>query len=482
MRLSIILRYVGFILVANAAFMLLSVGIAFFNDMDSGFYPLLLSFFITATVGVFPLIFIPADSYISMREMYAIVVFSWSACCLIGMLPYILWGGEFTITNAWFESVSGYTTTGSTILTDIEALPNSLLFFRSSTHWMGGIGVVLFAMLIAPSMRLNKMRLAKVEMSTLAQDNFKFKTQETIHIILTVYIVFTVVCFLLLWLAGMNAFDSVNHAFSTVATGGFSTKNISIAAFGENVWIQLVIIVFMFFSGIHFGLIYSAIVKRSTALFRSPIIRYYFFSVLSGIAIVSLYLWLSKTYPTFGESLLHGAFQLVSMVTTTGYATADSAVWPALVMLVLMFFMFQGATTGSTVGGVKVDRIVIFFKSIKAQVRKQQHPNAIVPVKVGQTTIDDDIAYSVSLFILLYIFIIFAGTILLAVMGIDLMSSFSASLASVSTVGPGFGFYGSLDNYSLLPLAGKLLLTVLMIIGRLEIYCLILLFFFCSWI
>jgi trk system potassium uptake protein TrkH len=480
-RPSIVLRYVGFILLVNAAFMLLSTGIAFINSMDSAFYPLLLSFFITVTVGIFPLIFIPSDSHISIREMYSIVVFSWCACCLFGILPYILWGGEFTFTNAWFESVSGYTTTGATVLQNIEGLPKSLLFFRSSTHWMGGIGVVLFAMLIAPSIRLNKMRLSKLEMSSLAQDNFKYKTQETVRIILIVYIVFTIVCFLLLWLAGMDGFDSVNHAFSTVATGGFSTKNMGIAEYGANVWIQLIIIFFMFISGIHFGLIYSAIVKRSANIFRSPIVRYYFFAVVVGIVIITFYLYLSKTYSNFGESLLHGAFQIVSSATTTGYASANSAAWPPFVILVLLFFMLQGASAGSTVGGMKIDRFVIFFKSIKAQVRKQQHPNAIVPIKVGSTSIDDDMAYSVALFMLFYLLIIFAGTLLLAVMGIDAMSSFSISLASLSNVGQGFGFFGSLDNYKLLPIVGKLLLTVLMIIGRLEIYGLILIFFVRSW-
>lgn len=481
MRLSIVFRYMGFILLANAAFMLLSTGIAYFNDMDSAFYPLLLSFFITATVGIFPLIFIPSDSYISIKEMYTIVVFSWSGCCLFGVLPYILWGGEFTLTNAWFESVSGYTTTGATILKNIEALPNSLLFFRSSTHWMGGVGVVLFAMLIAPSMRLNKMRLSKVEMSSLAQDNFKFKTQETVRVILTVYILFTAICFLLLWLAGMNSFDSINHAFSTVSTGGFSTKNMSIAAFGDNVWIQLILIVFMFLSGIHFGLIYSAITMRSSILFRSTIVRYYFFVVLIGIFLVTLYLWLSNTYPTLGESLLHGAFQIVASTTTTGFASTNSAFWPPFVILILLFFMLQGASAGSTVGGMKVDRFVIFFKAIKAQIRKQQHPNAVVPIRVGSVSIDETIAYSVVLFMLFFILIIFVATILLTLMGVDALSSFSAALASLSNVGPGFGLFGSLDNYDLLPMAGKLLLTLLMVIGRLEIYGLLILFFISSW-
>lgn len=480
MRPSIVLRYAGSILLLNSVFMLVAMILSTANESDTAFYPLLLSFFITATVGIFPLLFVPADNYISIKEVYAIVVVSWLVICSFGILPYLLWGGEFNFVNAWFESVSGYTTTGATILTNVEELPQSLLFFRSCTHWMGGVGVILFALLVAPALKMNKMKLSKIEMSSLTKDNFMYKTHETIRVILSVYITSTLLCFLLLQLAGMNWFDALNHAFSTVATGGFSTKNMSIAAF-DNPWVGIIITFFMLLSGLHFGMVYGAVTGRSTVLFRSPIVRYYFASVGVGMLLVTLNLWLTDTFPNFGESMLHASFQVASMTTTTGFATSNSAYWPSFSILVLMFFMLQTACAGSTVGGMKVDRIFMFFKALKVQIKKQQHPNAILHIKIGNTSIDEDISYSVIIFMLFFMLIAFIATMLLSLMNIDMISAFSASLASISNVGAAFGLFGSLDNYNSLNAVGKILLTILMFIGRLEIYGLLMLFFIRSW-
>lgn len=479
MKYNVIFRYAGYILLLNSMAMLAAMAISLFTEGDNAHLAFLLSFFISATVGVFPLIFTPADTQINIREVYAIVVVSWVAICLFGILPYLLWGGEFSVIDAWFESVSGYTTTGGTILQDIEALPRSLLFFRSFTQWMGGVGVVLFALLVAPAMRMNKMRLSKLEMSALAKDNFMYKAQETIHVILAVYIAGTALCFFMLKIAGMNWFDSINHAFTTIATGGFSTHNDSLAAFGPQV--QLIIMIFMLLSGIHFGLLYATFARRSSALFRSPIVRYYLLSIAAGIALISTNLWLSGRFPSFGQSLLHGSFQVVSYTTTTGYATSDSAIWPSFSILILIFLMLQGGCAGSTVGGMKVDRFLIFFKSLQAQIKKQQHPNAVVPVKIGNHLVDDDAGYSILLYMLFFLLIIFISTIVLSLTEIDLTSAFSVSLASLTNGGAGFGMFGSLSNYDLLNPLGKLMLTILMITGRLEIYGLLLLFFIRSW-
>lgn len=479
MKFNLIFRYAGFILLLNSMAMLAAMLIALFSEDDNAFFAFLLSFFISATVGVFPLIFTPADSHINIKEVYAIVVVAWVAICLFGILPYLLWGGEFSVIDAWFESVSGYTTTGATILQNIESLPRSILFFRSFTQWMGGVGVVLFALLVAPAMRMNKMRLSKLEMSSLAKDNFVYKAQETIHVILSVYIAGTLLCFIMLKIAGMNWFDAINHAFSTIATGGFSTKNDSIASFTPLV--QILIMFFMMMSGIHFGLLYSTFVRRSGSLLRSPVVRYYMLSIAAGLILVSLNLWISGQFSSFGESLMQGSFQVISVITTTGYASSDSSVWPSFSILLLLFFMLQGGCAGSTVGGIKVDRFLIFIRSLKAQVKKQQHPNAVVPVKIGNHIIDDETGYSITLFMLFFLLITFISTIVLSLTDIDLMSAFSVSLASISNGGAGFGMFGSLSNYDLLNPLGKLMLTILMITGRLEIYGLILLFFIKSW-
>jgi trk system potassium uptake protein TrkH len=456
--------------------MLLAMIISLCSEGDNAYFAFFLSFFISVMTGVFPLIFIPHDSYINIREVYGILIISWAAVCLFGVLPYLMWGGEFTVVNAWFESVSGYTTTGATILHSPENLPRSILFFRSCTHWMGGIGVIVFAMLLAPAMRMNKTRLSQAEISPLAKENFIYKTQETVSIILSVYLGATFLCFLMYRFAGMNWFDSLNHAFSTVATGGFSTRNESMAAF-DNTWIYLITMVFMLASSIHFGLLYSALSGKSGKLFKSPVVRYFFISVALGIILVTLNLWLSDVFDNFEESLLHGAFQVISYTTTTGYASANSSVLPPFSFIVIVFFVLQSGCAGSTTGGIKVDRMYIFFQTLKVQIKRQQHPKAIIPVKVGKNTVDEDIINSVLLFILLFLFILFVATIILTAMGYDLLSSFSTVLASLSNVGAGFGDFSSLGNYDSMAVSGKILMSILMITGRLEIYGLILFFY-----
>ncbi|MDR1341514.1 MAG: TrkH family potassium uptake protein [Prevotellaceae bacterium] len=476
MRLSVILRYGGFILLINSVFMLLAMIISICSEGDDAYFAFFLSFFISVMAGVFPLIFIPHDSYINIREIYGVLIVSWATVCLFGVLPYLMWGGEFSVLNAWFESVSGYTTTGATILHSPEDLPRSILFFRSCTQWMGGVGVVLFAMLLAPAMRMNKTRLSQAEISPLAKENFIYKTQETVTIILSVYLGSTLLCFLMYMIAGMGWFDSLNHAFSTVATGGFSTRNTSLAAFG-NTWIYVITMIFMLTSSIHFGLLYSAVSGKPGKLFGSPLIRYFALSVAAGTVAVSANLWLAGRFDTLGESLLHGAFQVVSYTTTSGYASIDSSLLPALSFIVIVFFTLQSGCAGSTTGGIKVDRIYVFFRTLKVQIKKQQHPKAIIPVKVGENTVDEDIINSVLLFILLFLFILLCATVVLTAMGYDVLTSFSAALASLSNAGAGFGSFSSLENYdSMLPF-GKILMTVLMITGRLEIYGLILFFY-----
>lgn len=464
----------------NSVFMLMATALSAFYDYDTAFYPLLFSFFVTSTAGAFPLLFVPADDYISIKEVYGIVMVSWLSICSFGLLPYLLWGGEFSFVNAWFESVSGYTTTGATILTNVEGLPKSLLFFRSCTHWMGGVGVILFAILVAPALKMNKMKLSKMEMSSLTKDNFLFKTHETIRVVLSVYVTSTMLCFLLLHLAGVNWFDAINHAFSTVATGGFSTKNMSVAAF-DSAWVDVIITVFMLSSGLHFGMVYAAVSGRSTLLFRSPIVRYYLASVSVGIALVTLNLWLTNTFPSIGQALLHASFQVASMTTTTGFATTNTTFWPSFSILALMYFMLQTACAGSTAGGMKVDRVFMFFKALRVQIKKQQHPNAILHIKIGSASVDEDVSYSVIIYMLFFLLIALVSTMLLSLLNVDLISAFSASLAAISNVGAAFGLFGSLDNYNNLHAAGKVLLTILMFTGRLEIYGLIMLFFIRSW-
>ncbi len=480
MRFKVIIHYMGVVLLLNAAFMLLSTVIAAINGMDSGFLPLLLSFAMTAALGIFPLFFAPSERNISSKEGYLIVVGSWLAACVMAMMPYLLWGGPFDGVNAWFESVSGLTTTGSTILEDVEALPRSLLFWRSATHWLGGIGVVMFVMLILPAMGQVRTTLSNAQLSPLAKENFRYKTQKTIQILLVVYLGLTLAQTFFLWVAGMGWFDAVNHAFSTVATGGFSTKNQSLAFYGGT-GVEVVTILFMIVSGMHFGLIYATLTGRRNNLFRSELTRFYLIVLGGAGAAVSLVLWLSNVYPDLAESLRYGFFQLVSVMTGTGFATADSAMWPPFVVLTLIFFSIVGACAGSTTGGVKVDRLLLSVKSMMARVRQLQHPAAIVRVKMDGMPVNEGAVGLVNTFILFFVLILMLGTLFCTLFGLDLMTAFSVSFASMANVGPGFGEVSSMATYAHLPVPVKMAATLLMLLGRLEIFGLIQIFFYKAW-
>jgi len=480
MRPKVILRYVGMTLTLNGAFMLISALIALFDQSNSAFLPLLISGLFCSLAGLSAYRLIPPEPNISSKEGYYIVIFAWLACCLFGALPYVLWGGEFTLVNALFESASGYTTTGASILTNIEILPNGLLFFRSCTAWMGGLGVVLFMMLFLPSMKNFKLRLAKVEISTLSKDNFKYRVQQTARIICAIYLCMTAVETLLLWAAGMSFFDAVNHSLCCISTCGFGTKTNSILGF-NSISIEVIMTIFMYLGSLHFGLIYS-LFKGEKKFWQSPVIRFYTFSLLCGIVLIAIDLAINKAdvYSWF-LALRHSSFQVVSIATTSGFVTADTNLWPVFSILVLFFFIFQCGCAGSTAGGIKADRMLILLKSIKAQIKKMQHPNAIIPIRFGNTHLEIETVNAVAIFILLYILIVFATTLLLTLMGIDLMSGFSAAAACMGNVGPGFGLIGVTGSYCDFPVMAKILLSFVMILGRLEIYGVILIFFIRGW-
>ncbi len=480
MNISVVARNIGIALVFNAIFMFIGIIVSIIYNFDSSFSPLLLSCVITSTVGLFPLIFVRKHQDINMKEGFTIVVLSWVLSCVFGMLPYVLWGGEFSMINAWYESVSGYTTTGATILTNVEALPHGLLFWRSSTHFIGGLGVVVFMLLILPSASTFRMRLSKMEISALSKENYQFKTHQTVKIIAYVYVGLTLTQMLCLLFAGMNFFDAVNHAFSTVSTGGFSTKNQSIQSF-NSFPIELIISIFMLLSGLHFGLLYSSIVGRSFKIFRSPIIKFYLISVFIGIVAVAIDIKLGGVVDSWFTAFRQSSFHIISMASTTGFATTDTNLWPHLSIMLLIYFSIQCACSGSTTGGLKSDRVFIWWQSLKRQIQQQLHPNAVLPIKVGSHIIEPQMAASVNLFIVFYLFIVFIVAVSISVMGVDFTESFSASIANMGNVGPGLGAVGSLGNYSSFPVMAKLLLSIQMLLGRLEIYSLLIIVLIYKW-
>lgn len=480
MRAHVVIRYIGMVLVFLAAFMLASAGVSLVNDHDSAFYPLLLSSFLTATLGLFPLIFVERAEEIKTKEGYAIVVGSWLVACVVGTIPYLIWGGEFTVVNAWFESVSGFTTTGASILNDIEFLPRGMLFWRSSTTWIGGIGVVMFALVILPSLGRSRQLLYNVELSTIAKDNFHYRSREIMRILVFVYVGLTLVTTVLLKLSGMCWFDAATHAMSACGTSGFSTKNASVAFF-DNPMIELVMMGAMTLSGIHFGILYATLTGRKNNIFRSEIVRAYIGMMFIASLIIAASLFSENIYPTFVESLRHASFQVVSITTTSGFATADTNLWTPLAILLLIFCSIICGCAGSTSGGMKVDRLVLALKVIRNRVKLQQHPNAIISTKTDGMVQGDNVLSLVLTFIVAYLLLALCGTVIYAMFGCDLMTSFTASISCISNVGPGFGEIGSFDNYADLPLVLKLNSTVLMLVGRLEIFGFIQLFFLRSW-
>ena len=469
MDVKVISKNVGHALLISALFMFLSLIVSILNGKDSAMGPLAISFIITFIVGIFPFIFVRKSSAISLKDGFMTIVLAWLLSFIFGMLPYVLWGGEFTLVNAWFESVSGYTTTGSTILNNVEGLPKSLLFWRSSTHFIGGLGVVVFLLLIIPDASPFRMRLTNIELSSLSREGYRFRSIKTVHVIAFVYVGLALTETLLLMLAGMSFFDAVNHSFSTVATGGFSTKNASIAYY-DSPLIDIILMVFMILSSIHFGLLFGVFATRSLKPFRHPVIKFFLGTILVLTVIITISLKVSGTYENWGNALLDSAFQVSTFITTTGFGTADNAQWPMFVNVLLLYGAFQCGCSGSTTGGVKSDRMYIVFKTISRQIKQILHPSSVMQIRAGNTFIKDDAAFSAILYIVFYVIIIFISFALLILAGVSPSEAISGTVSSLGNAGPALDSLSTMGNYSAQPAIAKFIYSVDMILGRLEIY------------
>lgn len=469
MNLKAISLNVGRALLVSALFMFLSIIVSLIDGRDSGFVPLTISFIITLVVGGFPFIFVRKGQIASLRDGFLTIVFSWLLSFIFGMLPYVLWGGEFTLINAWFESVSGYTTTGSTILDNIEALPRSLLFWRSSTHFIGGLGVIVFLLLVMPDTGQYRLRLANMELSTLSKEGYRYKSSKTISIITTVYVGLTLLIFLSLWAAGMSSFDALNHAFSIAATGGFSTRNLSVGYFQSDL-INLIVLFYMAIAALHFGLIYAVFALRSLKPLNNSVIRYYFGSIIVMSAIIMFSLMVQGGYENWGKALMDSTFTVVSYMSTAGFAICDNSQWPWLAGIVLLVASFQCGCSGSTTGGIKVDRILISFKALANEMKRRIHPSLVSQVRLGGMYLTDEEVSSVLMYIVMYFIIIFLSIIGVLLCGSGVPEAVSGVIASVGSVGPGLAEIGCLDNYSAQPAFAKFIYAFDMFLGRVEIY------------
>ena len=469
MNLKVISRNVGVALLVSALFMLLSVFVSLIDGGDSALAPLLISFTITFIVGVFPFIFTRRNEQISLKDGFMIIFLSWLLSFIFGALPYALWGGPFTVINAWFESVSGFTTTGSTILEDVEALPRSLIFWRASTHFIGGLGVVVFLLLIIPNTSPIRLRLTNMELSSLSRDDYRSRANKSVSIFASVFLGIAAAAFVCYLLAGMSWFDAICHAFSVCATGGFSTKNLSIAAFNSP-FISILTIVFMFLASIHFGIIFMVLAGRTLRPLHNPILRFYTIGLVATSVVTSLSLKLQGAETSWGKAFLDGTFQVMSYASTSGLAIADNAHWPMLACFMLVLVSLVCGCAGSTTGGLKVDRMLVLFKAIRMQIRKTLNPSTIFEVRLGRRILHDEEIYPQVLYIAMFFLLIGLSSVVCMLVGDPNNHALLGSMASLTNVGPSFREIGSMGNYNAEPGILKFIFSLDMFLGRVEIY------------
>jgi trk system potassium uptake protein TrkH len=409
--------------------------------------------------------------FISQREGMAIVTIGWIAVSFFGALPFYLGLDSCGFVDAFFESVSGVTTTGASILNNIESVSKGILFWRSFIQWLGGMGIIVLSLAILPFWGVGGMQLYKAEVPSPLPDKLKPRVRDTAMTLWKVYALISLAQTILLMLGGMSLYDALCHTFTTMPTGGFSTKNASIAHF-NSVYFDCIIIIFMMFAGINFSLHYQMLRGKPLVFWRDSECRFFLAAVLLLVVVTSASIY-GSVYHTLGQAVRFGAFQVVSIITTTGYATADYEQWPAMSQLILLLCMFLGASAGSTGGGMKILRVMLCFKFCYKELFSLIHPRAVTQIKIGGKSVPDDVMRSVLGFLALYLALFAFSSVLLAGLGVDFVTAFAAVAATIGNIGPGFGMVGPADNYAQIPYLGKWLLIWCMLLGRLEIFTVI---------
>lgn len=475
MRWEYAFKILGSIFILVALTMFIPVGIsAYFAD---GSYTAFLdSIAIALGTGV-SLVFAFRNQQVETmthREGMLVVSLGWMGVGLLGGLPFFFGGYIPSFTDAAFESFSGFTTTGASILNNIEVLPPAVLFWRSFTHWLGGMGIILLSIAILPFLGVGGMQLYKAEVPGPVPDKLRPRIKDTAMLLWKVYLLLTLIEVFLLLIGGMGLFDACCHTFGTMATGGFSTKNLSVGHY-SSVYIDLVITLFMFLAGANFTLHYKMLKGDSGALLKDPEFKVYALIVIGFTLVIAIYIY-GRVYESFFQSLRYSLFQVVSIMTTTGYGTADYEKWGPLPHCLLLLAMFIGGSAGSTGGGLKCVRILLLFKQAFKELTRMIHPRAVLNIKLGGKVVSEQVMKGIWGFFLLFLILLTLSTIILAVLGVDILTAFAASLACISNIGPGLGEVGPTDNYFHLPMLAKWVLSFCMVAGRLEIYTILILF------
>jgi len=416
---------------------------------------------------------------LSVREGFAVVSFGWIFYALFGALPFTLSGAIPSYLDGVFETMSGFTTTGSTILVQIEGLPESILLWRALTHWLGGMGIIVLSLAILPMLGVGGMQLFKAEVPGPTADRLKPRIQDTAKLLWGVYVLLTGMEVILLMFGGMNFYEALCHAFATLATGGFSTRNASVGGY-DSAYIDWVITFFMFLAGVNFSLHYHALRGRLKDFFRNEEFRFYLYITL-GVTALIVFLNQGTVYSSWLDNLRFSAFQTVSILTTTGFGTADYEQWSVLAQYLLVFLMFVGGCAGSTAGGIKTARILLVLKYAQVQLFRLIHPKSVRLVKLGDLPVDRDVMQSILGFFTLYIGIWVIASFLMAAVGLDLVSAAASVIATLGNIGPGLGSVGPVDNFAHVPQLGKVILIICMLLGRLELFTVLVLFFPSFW-
>ena len=485
---KIIYRFLGLTAVLNGVFMFIAIPFSMFHKEDAQL-GILNAGIITIFLGLLLYFFNkPTSTNIQKKEGYLIVTLGWLTLSFTGMLPYLFTGAIPNITDAFFETLSGYSTTGSSILTDIESMPKGILFWRSATHWIGGMGIIVLTIAILPLLGIGGMQLFMAEAPGPSADKLHPRITDTAKRLWLIYVTLTLAEFFLLKVAGMTWFDAINHAMATVSTGGFSTKNASLSHWNGMPMVQYIVIFFMFVAGTNFVLTYFALKGKVRKVIESEEFRYYFFGVLSIAAIIAIIIifFQDETLQTtiahpavLGKTesaIRHALFQVISVITTTGFITADFTMWSFFATGIFFALFFLGGSAGSTSGGIKVMRHIVMLKNSFLEFKKTLHPNAIIPVRYNGKSVSQNIVFNILSFFVIYMLIFIISSVILTLLGLDFMSALGAAASSLGNIGPAIGSVSPVDNFSHLSVGAKWFCSFLMLIGRLELFTVLILF------
>ena len=469
-----VLGILGMLIALNGVFMLAAVPFALYYNED--ITPLLFSSIFSMLLGIFTwgAMRWKNKSELTKKEGYLVVALGWVTMSAFGMLPYLLSGSITEIHDAFFETMSGYTTTGASILTDIEAVPKGILFWRSLTQWIGGMGIIVLTIALLPMLGVGGMQLFIAEAPGISPDKLKPRIADTAKRLWLIYAGLTGVETVLLKLGGMNFYDALNHSLTTLATGGFSTKNSSMAHF-DSPFLQYVVIVFMFLAGVNFTLTYFGLKGRFRKVWDNEEFKTYLFFMVVFTIITTLGI-INFTDSNFEPAFRDAAFQVVSVITTTGFVTADYTAWAPILTVMFFFFMFLGGSAGSTAGGVKIVRHLVMIKNSFLEMKRLLHPSAILPVRLNGKAVSQSVTHHVLAFIIIYLSVFVFGSVAVALTGIDFVTAISAVATSLGNIGPGLGLVGPVDNFAHLPAITKWMLSFLMLLGRLELFTVMILF------